>query len=81
MAIRPDGQDWTIKEQIIEDPVTGLTFQFERLPSGRMMLHLFGKSLQFGNRHFVFAEDGTEAGSGVYVAGLCKPGWLTEIEE
>ena len=28
MAVKPNAQDWTIKEQIIEDPVTGLTFQF-----------------------------------------------------
>jgi len=32
MELKPDARDWTIKEQILEDPVTGLTFQFEAVP-------------------------------------------------
>ena len=44
MALKPDGADWTIKEQIVEDPASGLTFQFEVVPgsSARFRLRVFG---------------------------------------
>lgn len=32
MGLKDDAQDWTIKEQILEDKPTGLTLQFEFVP-------------------------------------------------
>lgn len=57
-----------IKEQLINDPVTGLTLIFRVTPSGEARLHLLGDILPFSNRNFQFDEDGNEAGAGV---GLC----------
>ena len=81
MPLKPDASDWTIKEQIIEDPVTGLTFQFEVPPNGEPHLYVFGDLLEYGNRSFVFETDGRLAGAGTHVSGLCRPAWLTELEE
>ena len=81
MPIKSDAEDWTIKEQNIEDRITGLTFQFEKLPTGRMALRVFGKAIPFGNREFLFWTDGTEAGNGTVVSGLCRPAWLTAVDE
>lgn len=66
-------------EQVIEDAVTGLTFQFEVLPNGENRFRVFG-NLPFGNRDFVFDAEGKEAGSGTAVASLCKPSWMTDVE-
>ncbi len=82
MPLKDNAKDWTIKEQIIEDPVSGLTFQFEVIPSStaRYCLRIFG-DLPHGNREIIFDVEGQEAGAGTAVSGLCKPTWLTEIEE
>lgn len=80
MAAKPDGKEWTIREQIIEDRVTGLTFQFEVLPNGEPRFRIFGKDLPFGNREIIFDEDGIEAGSGTATAGLCRPAWMQPSE-
>lgn len=80
MSLKPDAADWTIKEQVIEDPVSGLSIQFEVTPDGERHLRLYGKGLEFGHRDFVFSRDGTMAGAGTAVAGLCRPAWLTSID-
>lgn len=80
MPLKPDARDWTIKEQIIEDPVTGLTFQFEVPPNGEPHLRIYGSSLEYGNRDFVFSQEGLNVGAGQSVSGLCRPAWLTEVE-
>ena len=76
MGIKDNARDWTIKEQVIEDPVSGLTIQFETMPDGDKRLRLFGPKLQFGNRELVFNENGEMTGSGTHVAGRCRPTWL-----
>lgn len=78
--LKPNAKPWTIKEQIIEDPVSGLTFQFEVKPCGEFKLRIFGESLTFGNREFDFSPDGREVGAGTFT-GLCRPAWLTKIDE
>jgi hypothetical protein len=80
VAVKSDAQDWTIKEQIIDDPVTGLTFQFEKLPTGEFAFRVFGPDLPFGNREFSFSRQGAKTGSGVFVSGLCRPAWLTSLD-
>lgn len=49
-------------EQLIQDPVSGLTIQFEVLPDGTQMLKVFG-DFPLGNREFIFNPEGLEAGA------------------
>ena len=58
-----------IKEQIINDLVTGLTLIFRVTPSGEARLQLLGDNLPFGNRDFQFDKDGRLAGTGT---GMCS---------
>ncbi len=68
-------QPWTVKEQIVEDAVTGLTIQFESLPDGQFALRLFGDCLPFGNREIIFDEAGLESGASSGVIGPHIPHW------
>lgn len=81
MALKPDGQQWVVREQIVEDPVSGLIFQFELVPgtSAPFRLRVFGQ-LPLGNREIIFDHDGQEAGAGIALTGSCRPTWLTEID-
>lgn len=81
MAIKPEAKDWTVKEQIIEDLVTGLTFQFEidEESTAPMRLKIYGK-FPFGNREIIFDKNGEEAGSGSLVSGHCRPSWKVDLE-
>jgi hypothetical protein len=79
MSLKLDGKPWTIREQILDDLVIGLTIQFEVTPSGEPRLRLFGKSLPNGNREIMFNARGEEAGAGSVVSGLCRPAWLEPI--
>lgn len=82
MAIKQDAREWTIKEQVVEDPASGLTFQFEIVEQDRgapFRLRIFG-NLPFGNREILFDLEGKKAGSGTATAGLCKPTWLTSVD-
>jgi len=78
MMLRQDAQKWTVKEQIIHDIVTGLSFQFEVPPSGFPVLRVFGKSLPNGNRDLYFNLHGEKDGAGTNTDKLCKPAWPTE---
>jgi len=80
MSLKLNGVDWAIKEQILEDPVTGLTFQFEVTPNGKQHLRIYGECLEYGNRDFVF-DNGLNVGAGTSVSGVCKPAWLTDTED
>jgi hypothetical protein len=81
MSLKPGGKQWTVCEQIIEDPVTGLTFQFEVVPgtSAPYRLKVYGK-VCCGNREILFDEQGRKAGAGTITAGTCKPSWLEQVE-
>ncbi len=81
MALKPNGSVCRIREQIIEDPVTGLTIQISHKPGSDapFRLSIFG-DLPFGNREFLFNENGEEAGAGTALNGSCQPSWLREIE-
>ena len=80
MALKPNAAQWSIKEQIIEDPASGLTLQFEVLPDGRSQLRVFGNSLPFGNREILFDHSGEEAAGGTFV-GRCQPAWITSVSD
>lgn len=79
MTLRPNVQEWVIKQQIVEDQVTGLTFQFEAMPGSDapFRLRIFG-DIPGGNREILFSKSGKEAGSSTFL-GLCRPAWLTDI--
>ena len=79
MSIKPNGQSWVVREQVFDDPATGMTFQFEVTPDGEPRLRIFG-NVPFGNREFVFNTAGVKTGSGTATRGLCRPAWMTEIE-
>ena len=78
MAVTPGGQMVSIKEQIIEDEVSGLTLQFEVMPDGTGRLRVYG-DLPLGNREIVFSAEGEEAGGGTALASLCRPSWLNVV--
>lgn len=78
MPAKPDGKPWAVKEQIIEDPVSGLTFQFEIMPDGEMRFRVYGEQLPFGNREFIFDKEGIEAGAGTVTRGVCRPSWMEQ---
>ena len=78
MALKPSGGNCKIREQIIEDPVSGLTLQFELRDDGSTQLRIVG-NIPFGNRDFVFDDTGAEVGAGVSVAGTCRPTWIREV--
>ena len=59
-----DAKTIKIKEQVINDLVTGLTLIFRVTPSGEGRLHVIGESLPFGNRDFQFDVNGELVGRG-----------------
>jgi hypothetical protein len=79
MPVRPNGKMWSIREQIIEDPASGLTLQFEIREDGRPQLLIFGESLPFGNREILFDHQGIETAGGSF-AGTSRPAWVGPIE-
>ena len=78
MAIKPKGISCIIKEQIVEDLVSGLTLQIEAMGDGKTKLKIFG-DIPFGNREIIFDQNGKEAATGTAVAAPCRASWLTEV--
>ncbi len=80
MAVKPNGAICAIREQVIEDPVSGLTLQFIHMPDSdapvRLRIH---GDLPHGNREILFNHDGVEAGAGTALNGSCRPSWLKEV--
>lgn len=78
MATKPDAKICLIREQIIEDEVTDLTFQFSFV-NGTARLKVSGDSLPFGNRDFIFDENGELGATGTAMIDV-KPSWLKEVQ-
>ena len=78
MAIKPDGLLCNIREQIINDLVTGLTLQFEAVGDGTTRLRIYG-DLPFGNREIIFDKEGKESASGTALTDSCHATWLKEV--
>jgi len=70
--LKPDAKTLYIKEQIINDLVTGLTLIFRVAPNEESGLQLLGDNLLFGNRDFQFDKDGRLVGTGTGVRNCCK---------
>ncbi|MBA7624975.1 hypothetical protein ES703_32395 [subsurface metagenome] len=68
--LMPNAKTVKIKEQIIDDPATGLMVVFRLTPSGESRLHLVGDILPFGNRDFQFGADGELVGTGTGTCGV-----------
>lgn len=70
--LKVNGKTLQIKEQVINDLVTGLTLVFRITPSGEARLHLSGDNLPFGNRDFQFDSEGRLAGTSTGLNGACS---------
>lgn len=80
MVSKPDAEDFIIKEQIVRDPVSGLTFQFECKPGSDapFRMKVFG-DIPHGNREILFDCEGNEAGAGVALVNACTPNWIKVV--
>ena len=78
MPIKPNGRMCKVREQIIEDPASGLTLQFE-CDDGRLRMVIAGAALRLGNREILFDEDGREAGAGTLVGEFRRPNWIRRV--
>jgi len=78
MPIKPNGHLCSIREQIVEDPATGLILQFE-CENGRTRLVIAGAALALGNREIVFDADGRESAAGTLVGEFRRPSWLKKV--
>lgn len=78
MPVKPNGAICGIREQIVEDPATGLTLQFT-CENGRTRLVIAGRALTLGNREIIFDDDGCEAAAGTLVGEFRRPSWLREV--
>ena len=70
--LKLNAQTLQIKEQLINDLVTGLTLIFRVTPNGEASLQLLGDNLPFENRDFQFDRDGRLTGTGTGVRSCCK---------
>lgn len=82
MAVKPSAGICQIREQIIEDKVTGLTLQFVHMPEtdAPVRLRIFG-DFPHGNREILFDIEGNEAGGGTALTGSCRATWITEVAD
>ena len=78
MPLKPNGALCRVREQIIEDPATGLILQFE-CEDGRLRLLLAGRAMSVGNREILFDDEGREAGAGTLVGEFRRPNWLKPV--
>jgi hypothetical protein len=67
--------EWRVKDQLIDDDVSGLTLRFEVLPTGEPILRLFGAILPHGNRVIRFTQSGELQHMATSVLGLERPNW------
>jgi hypothetical protein len=77
--MKPNGALCSIREQIVEDPATGLILQFE-CQNSRTRLVIAGASLPFGNREIIFDKEGKEAAAGTFIGDFRRPSWLKKVE-
>jgi hypothetical protein len=78
MPLKPNGALCQVREQIIEDPASGLTLQFE-CHDGGLRLVIAGHHLSHGNREILFDREGREAGAGTLVGEYRRPSWLKPV--
>jgi hypothetical protein len=82
MAEKPAGARFPVKEQILDDPVTGITFQFFAVPGneeGPFRLRIFG-NVPHVDHEFIFDRDGVIRGRETMLMRRHKPTWLTQVK-
>ncbi len=67
--LKRDAKTLRIKEQMINDLVTGLTVILRVTPGGEARIEISGDILPFGNRSLQFDVDGRLVGTGTSVGG------------
>ena len=67
--------EWCVKDQLIDDDVSGLTLRFETLPTGEPVLRLYGAILPHGNRVIRFSQAGEVKHLATSVLGTERPNW------
>jgi hypothetical protein len=72
MTIKTSTKLLNLREQIIEDAVSGLTLKLERAQDGTARLKIYGV-MPFGTREFIFDGLGQEAGARTAPTQLCCP--------
>ena len=78
MPLKPNGALCRVREQIIEDPASGLVLQFE-CDDGRLRLVIAGRAMSLGNREILFDQEGREAAAGTLVGEFRRPNWLKGV--
>ena len=78
MATKPGAKSLTILEQIIEDDVSGLIIQFERMAEDRTVIRLFSTNIPCGNRVLTFDFDGHFIGGGTYTRTCPRPTFIKD---
>src|SRR5262245_23764287 len=85
MAIKPNAKTVYIKEQIIEDEVSGLTLMFSAYPDDGLpeqaRLRIIAKDLPFGNRDFIFGRTGGLGATGTATGGICETSWIEPVQD
>ena len=71
MTFDPLDHNWTVREQVVEDPTSGLTFHFELSPDGPI-LRVTGDALPLGNREIHFDASGWEESAETNVGGRVR---------
>jgi len=81
MAVKPGADTLKVLEQIVEDPVTGLTLQFSVVPGAKtpFRLRIFG-ALLTGSREIRFDANGKKAGSETALLDVHRPTWIREVQ-
>ncbi len=79
MAEKPNGRVGAVKEQIIEDPVLGMTLQITVDEKGVTKLIFLG-DFPLGNREHLFYPDGTHMGSGTHLSQCPAANWLQMVK-
>lgn len=78
MAIKPHAESISLKEQIIEDPASGLTLQLKKSDDGTARILIFG-DLPYGNREFIFDEQGALGATGTCMVSDCRATWFEDV--
>ena len=71
MTIKRSAKLLTLREQVIEDALSGLTLRLQVAEDGTSRLMIFG-GIPFGNRESIFNHEGKEAGAGTSITQMCR---------
>jgi hypothetical protein len=82
MAAKPNGTRFAVGEQIFDDRITGISFQFfaePRVLTAPFRLRLFG-NVPYSDHEFVFDADGIIRDRSVVFSSRRRPSWLRDLK-